>query len=234
MQMKSFTFALAMALGLFTASSAQAVVTLNFAANTGSELVFVGNGSQSTFSLTPNSHPQFTVTSASGGNGSGVGVTGSVMSAGGFIFTQAGIDTSIPGVETADLTGTGTLTLTGTGTTVTGTITGSDIRTIGSAGGTNTLTIVNLTGLSIVGAGGNADLTQFYNEASANGGIASLTFQFIPAMSLTDLTQSGTYRTSYSGTLTSAVPEPGTMAMAFLAAPLLGLGYYRHRRRSRD
>jgi len=31
--------------------------------------------------------------------------------------------------------------------------------------------------------------------------------------------------------LTSVTPEPGTMAMAFSALPLLGLGYWRHRRR---
>jgi len=32
-------------------------------------------------------------------------------------------------------------------------------------------------------------------------------------------------------TTVTAVPEPGTMAMAFSALPLLGLGYWRHRRR---
>lgn len=35
-------------------------------------------------------------------------------------------------------------------------------------------------------------------------------------------------------TRVNAVPEPGTIAMAFMAAPLLGLGYYRHRRRTRS
>jgi len=229
--MRKITFAFAAVLGLLAASTAQAAITLNFAANQGSDITFVGAGTSSTFNLTPQSTPQFTVTTVSGGTGSGVGITGSIISAGGFTYQQSGITTSGT-TQTAALTGSGTLTLVapGGGETVTGTITGINVSTNGTSGGTNTTGTVNITNLAISGSG-NADLTTFYNQAVAGGGIGALTFQFIPSQSLTQLLN-GTNSTSYSGTVTAAaVPEPGTLVMAFVALPLLGIGYRLRRRK---
>ena len=64
--------------------------------------------------------------------------------------------------------------------------------------------------------------------------MVALTFQFVPAKSLTALLGPGNFKTTYSGTITTAaVPEPSTVVMAFTALPLLGLGYWRRRRQSR-
>jgi len=231
--MRRFAFALATVLGLIATSGAQAAVTLNFSASQGSEISFVGNGTSATFNLTPNSTPQFSVTSTSGGNGSGLGITGSILSAAGFTYQKAGITTSGP-VQSAALTGTGTLTLVapGGGETVTASIAGVDIETDGTNGGTNTTGIVNLTSLTLSGSG-NADLTAFYNQALANGGIAALDFTFIPAQSLTAMTAVGTHSTSYSGVITSAaVPEPATLASALLGVALIGGGAWLRRPRT--
>jgi hypothetical protein len=224
-------FALAMLLGPLAASSAQAAITFDFGPNTGSKITFVGDGSQSTFNLTPNSNPQFTVTSETGGDGSGVGTTGSIISStGGFTFTKAGITTPFVGLQTASLSGTGTLTLQNGSETITATITGVDISTFGTGGSINTSGTINLSDLALTGTG-NADLTTFYNNAVANGGSAALTFQFTPPKSLTDLTAEGTYSTSYSGSITAAsVPAPPGLVLVAAALPCLGLGRWLRRR----
>jgi len=221
--------ALAAVLGLLAVSNAQAAITLALAANVGSTIKFVGDGTSSTFTLQPNSTPQFTVTSTFGGVGDGAGViTGSIISSG-FTYQVAGITTIGP-LQTAPLTGSGTLTLTTGAETLTADIVGLNIQTAGTLGGVNSLGSVNLSNLVLSGSG-NSDLTQFYTEAVANAGTASLTFQFIPAQSLTELAAVGTNENSYSGTITSVVPEPGPIGMALSAvAGLGGLGDVRRRK----
>ena len=233
--MRKIIFVLAAVLGLLATSGSQAAIVLNFAAKTGSTIKFVGTGTQSTFNLNPQSNPQFHVTSVNNGTGDGVGATGSILSSTGFTFTQAGITTTGTGpsqTQSASLTGSGTLTLTKGSETVTGTITGVDITTRGAIGGTNTFGTVNLSNLALSGTG-NSDLTTFYNDALAYGGIASVSFQFSPPKSLTQLTAKGTYSTSYSGSITTATPEPGTMALAFSGLSLVGLASRRRGRSKR-
>lgn len=230
--MRKFTLVLATMLGILAASSAKAAITLNFGPNVGSTIQFVGTGTSSTFNLQPQTNPQFTVTSVNGGDNSGLGVLGSIISSTGFTYNAADITPNGAVGQQAPLSGSGTLTLSSATETVTGTITGVEIMTSGGGAIVNPMSVINLTGLTLTGSG-NADLTTFYQNAVANGGIGLLTFQFTEfgatTTLLTDLL-SGTHSTSYSGTLT-AVPEPATLASAIVGLGLLGgLGWLRRRR----
>src|SRR4051812_20937957 len=111
MRMKSLAFAMAMGIGLLGASSFQAAITLNFAAQPGSILTFVGTGTSSTIAIQPQSTPQFIVTSETGNGGdtSGVLVTGSIIGTG-FTYQKNQITTS-GFTESAPLSGSNTITL---------------------------------------------------------------------------------------------------------------------------
>ena len=58
------------------------------------------------------------------------------------------------------------------------------------------------------------------------------TSAFTVTQTLTFVLQAGASINYAGSSNVAAVPEPGTIAMAFTALPLLGLGYWRHRRRS--
>jgi len=223
--------ALATALGLLAATSAQAGIVLNFNGNANSNIQFVGDGTSATVTIQPNSDPHFTVSSTTGGDGSGAGITGSIVSSG-FTYNASDITSVIvlgQTLEVAPLAGTGVLTLSKGGETLTADITGGLIATLNGSGAVNTTQTVNLSNLVLTGTGNN-DLTQFYNEAIATGGIGTLTFQFANKVGLDVLVESGTNTTSYSGSLTSAVPEPATVGMGLSAVVLLGVGYIRRRK----
>jgi len=221
-----------------TGMSARAELTFNFNSNgpavtggQGSQIVFQGTGSGASFSqVNNNATNNFTITSTIDGTNSANGLQGNIT--GTFAYTT--IMTSGT-TQTGALTGTGMLTIINTtGTNLTATVTGVNIKTDGTSGATNTIGTINLSGVS--GGTGNTDLAAFAALAAANGGIEALTFQFIPAKSLTDLTAAGTTSsTSFSGTLTTAAatPEPATIAMALTALPLFGLGAWVRRRRVR-
>lgn len=228
--MRTLSFAVTVALGLLASQSAQAI-TLDFSANVGSQIQFVGNGTTTSISLIGGAGGHnFQITSESGGDGSGLGVQGDITG-GGFSYTTP-IAVSGP-TQTANLA-----TVAGTqlhlgpagGATLTADLTGVNISTTGNNGGTNFTGTVNLANITY--AGTNADLLAFKNEATApgNGGVAALSFQFSGPTSLTQLLGPGAHLTSYSGTV-SVTPEPGSMAMACTGVFMLGgLGYRRARR----
>jgi hypothetical protein len=226
--------ALATIATLGLAHPAHADLTFNFAgspatgAGTGATINFTGTGSGASFTLAPNNAANdFTITSTTGGTGSANMLQGNIS--GTYAYTSVTVGPA--GLQTANLSGNGTLTILNPGgTNLTANVTGVNIYTLGTTGGQNAGGSINLS--NVTGGTGNADLVSFVNQAAANGGVETLSFQFVPAMSLTAL-ESGTHNTSFSGTLAAtATPEPGTIALATTALPLLGLGAWARRRRS--
>jgi hypothetical protein len=97
-----------------------------------------------------------------------------------------------------------------------------DISQTGTAGGLNTVGAVNLTGVTY--GGSNADLVALKNNTTAYN---VLTFQFVPAMSLATLATSQA-STSFSGTITTNVPDGGT-TIAMLGMALAGVAFFRRK-----
>jgi hypothetical protein len=236
--MKTKAFALAMALGLFAcfSSSARADITLDFANTVGGNIHFVGGpgttaGSTGTFSFTAGTvGHDFQITGDHGGTGSALSLLGDVTG-----VYDIGQITTNGSFQSAQVTGEGNnrFTITDTnGVTFMANVNWIDIFTFGTTGGLNSGGSINLS--SIVYAGSNADLQTLATDARANGGAATISFQFIPARSLTQLTQPGANNTtSYSGNITAtAVPAPAGAVLALTGLPVLGLGWLRRRKQS--
>jgi hypothetical protein len=206
-------FVLGSALILIAAHQAMAL-TLNFSNLIGTEVSFSGGA----FSFTSTNGYQFSITSVNGGAGDSVGFQGYVDLGGPFTIGAITINGSL---QSAPVTGLGTLHITDSAATdLTGTIEWLDISTLGVGGVVNLTGMVNLTGILYGGA--SSDLS-----ALAAAGAASdvITFQFVPAQTLTELKNTGG-QTSYSGSIV-AVPEPGTIALVLVG--LVGLGLIRRR-----
>jgi len=185
----------------------------NFSDANGASIQF--NGSASSFQFVPNTGFQWSITSESGGTGAANGLQG-FFSGGPWSY---GAITSISGLYTANVSPTSaTLTINdGAGHLATANVAWDQVATYGSAGYLNMSAVVNLSGMSYSGA--NVDLLNFF---SSSAGILTLSFQFNPAMTLSQLTAgSGPYITSFSGSLTS-VPEPGVLGICALGFAFLG------------
>jgi len=241
-------------LGLCFGPGARADLTLDIANEVGASIQFTGSGSGPTAAATfvftnsnNGSGPGFDVTGSTG-VGDSVGLTGTL--GGSYSYTLAGItSTPVPGsppetYQYAPVTTTnGSLTITDFNSiSLTGTVTGVDISTLGTGGSVNVNGVINLTGVTY--AGTNADLLQLKNEADSNGGTVTISFQFGSTTSLTQLTgatngagDENVNSTSYSGsiattsgvTTSSLVPEPSSLAVAGIGA--LGMIGYGLRRR---
>ncbi len=189
-------------------------LTLNLSNLTGTEVVFSGGA----FNFTGNTNGyQFGITSVNGGVGDSVGLQGFVSPGGPFVI---GTITTSGSLQSAPVTGSGTLHITDSAATdLTGTITWIDISTLGVGGIIDLTGLVNLTGITYGGA--NNDL-----GALAAAGAASdvVTFQFVPAQTLTQLKTTGG-STSYSGSIT-AIPEPSSIMLTIVG--LLGLLMFRN------
>jgi hypothetical protein len=226
--MRTITLALATMLGLLVGTSARANLTLDIANNAGGNIAFTGTttpaGAQFVFNAGTNGHA-FNITGSTG-TGSAVGLNGDIS--GTYSYHTSGIVVN-GSTQTAPVSGTGTFSIIDASShTLTATVSFVNISTFMSAGVLNGSEVVNLSGFSYTGT--NADLVQLKNVGAANNGIATVTFQFVPAQSLTTLT-SGTHSTSYSGNVaTTAVPEPAPIALACCGLPVLGLLWARRRR----
>jgi PEP-CTERM motif len=206
-----FLFVVGCLFALCAVRSAQAI-TLNFSNLDETDVAF--SGGAFSFSSVSNSDPyQFDITSVSGGgDGDSVGDDGYVTPGG--PFTIGAITISGP-EQTAPVTGTGVLHITDANNVdLTGSLMWDNITTYGVGGILNLTGVVNLTSITYGGTG--VDLGTL-----ANGGSASdvVTFQFVPAMTLTQLVASSA-STSYSGSISNSstsVPEPASVS-------LLGLG----------
>jgi hypothetical protein len=203
------------AVGLMTilsAPTAQAI-TINFASDvTGGSVQFTGTGD--TFTFHPTAANQFTIGSSSG-VGDSIGDLGFI----GGTFTIGAITTDATG-QSAPVTGTGSITIHGgAGTDLTGTLVWNKIRSSGTGGIMNVDGVINLAAITYTG--GQSDLIALKNAGSA---IQTVTFQFIPGLSLTTLTTDGQVNsTSFSGTIATASVPDGGLTMALLGFALMGI-----------
>ena len=194
-------------------------ITLNFQSLDGTVISFTSN---STFGFTSTNGYQFSISSVAGGIGDSVGLDGFLAPGGPFTI---GPITTNAGLQSAPVTGTSTLHITDNAALdLTGTIDWISIGTINTLGIINLNGQVNLTAITYTGT--NSDLTAL---AAAGSATDVVTFQFVPAKDLTQLSTTGG-QTSYSGSIT-AVPEPGTWVLVAMGT---GLGvFFRGRRQVR-
>src|SRR5258708_7824296 len=194
-------------------------ITLNFQSLNGTVISFTSN---STFGFTSTNGYQFSISSVAGGIGDSVGLDGYLAPGGPFTI---GAITTNAGLQSAPVTGTSTLHITDNATLdLTGTIDWISIGTINTLGIINLNGQVNLTAITYTGA--NSDLTAL---AAAGSATDVVTFQFVPAKDLTQLSTTGG-ETSYSGSITT-VPEPGAWVLVVMGT---GLGVFlRGRRQAR-
>ncbi len=191
-------------------------ITLNFQSLDGTVISFTSN---STFGFTSTNGYQFSISSVAGGIGDSVGLDGYLAPGGPFAI---GPITTNGGLQSAPVTGTSTLHITDNATLdLTGTINWIDIGTVSVLGIINLNGQVNLTAITYTGT--NSDLTAL---AAAGSATDVVTFQFVPAKDLTQLSTTGG-QTSYSGSIT-AVPEPGAWVLVAMGT---GLGVFLRGRR---
>lgn len=202
----------------FAVSFQAGAITLNFANLTNTEVSFGSNS----FSFTALSNGyQFAITSQSGGIGDSVGLQGYITPGGPFTI---GTITTIGAEQTAPVTGTGMLHITDASSIdLTGSVQWLNITTFGVGGILDLTGTINLTGLNYPYPGSNNDL-----GVLAGGGSASdvVSFQFVPAETLTQLATTGG-ETSYSGSIytVTPAPEPGTLTLVGMGlAGFLALG----------
>jgi len=205
-----------------TAQKSDAAFTLDFAATNGSSIVF--NGATDTFGFVDGTNGRtFEITGrGTGGPGPSIGLFGNITGT----YTIGAITGVAPGPQTAPVSGTGTFSIFDGVTSLTANVEWKTILTAGAIGGANYLAEVNLTSIAYTGT--NIDLIAIAS-ATNDQGVATLTFQFGEATSLTTLTTEGG-ETSFSGSLTvdsddplNPVPAPAGLVLLATAIPVLGL-----------
>jgi hypothetical protein len=152
---------------------------------------FAGGG----FTFTGNAGNQFEIDDVFNGSGDSLGFKGYITSPGPFAIGAIYINGS---VQTAPVTGSGTLHLSDGVNQLTATIQWVDITTIGTSGILNVNGQVNLTGITY--SGPSLDLQALVASGTAQ---VDLSFQFIPALTLTQLKATGG-ATDFSGTILGA------------------------------
>jgi hypothetical protein len=233
---QSLAWAIAALIGLNFGTEARADLVLNMSSVVGADVDFDGTGTTGSFSFNNNGSGQgFQITSSSG-TGDAAGLYGTI--GGTFSYATSSIVSELGGVlQTASLTTSdGSLTITdGNHQTLTATIAGLNVTTLGTSGVVNVSGAINLS--DVVYSGTNTDLLALKTDANANGGVFTLTFQFVPGLSLTQLAASGAVNeTSYSATIQASsfgitsVPEPSSLALGCIGTlALAGFGICRRK-----
>jgi hypothetical protein len=195
-------------------------VTLDLGVESGATITFTGSNNQ--FEFVNNNTFDFHVSSYIGSDSSTGTLKGNISGP----FTIGTITTNIIPfvgiIETAPVSGLGSFSIEDSNNKLfSATIQWIDVFTYKSAGAGNLENKANLSSISYDGI--NVDLITLKNSP-----IATLSFQFVPAKSLTQLTTDGTTNsTSYSITM-NAVPIPG--ALLLLGAGMVRLAAYARRR----
>ena len=213
---------------LWTGAGARAELVLNVSSL--ANIAFTGNstGTGASFAFLNNSnHEGFFVSTELGGNGSALGLDGSIS--GSFTYTKASIAKYVTPVGTeqyATVTTSPGSTLSisdGHGFSLTGTISGIDVSTFGTSGSVNIDSALNLTNVSYLG--NNLDLKQLAMGATSSGGATVIvSFQFLGAPTLTSFTaKNSTHATSWSGSVSAAVPEPTSFSLGCIALGSLAI-----------
>jgi hypothetical protein len=222
------TGALAALIGICCGPVARAGLVLDISSDVGTSVEFNGSGNEATFGFNNNgSGHGFDVTSSSG-VGDSVGLHGTI--GGSFSYSKASISTVGPLQVAPVSTSGGLLTITDSSLhSLTGTIVGVDLGTLGTGGAVNVFGAINLS--NVVYTGTNADLKELRDEVNSSGGVVAISFQFVPAQSLIQLTTNHSDRkTSYSGSIqTMSVPEPTSLVLGCTGA--LGVFGFRLKRR---
>lgn len=244
------TVAVLLVMGALT--EARAAIVLNFSGFLGSEIVFTGDGTKATFSLSPGvtnalnpDGDQWWITTRSDGTPeSAVGFFGSISKT--FSYNLA--DVVVNGTKqtaTPVTTNGGPSVLSindGAGFEFTANLQWHMIQSDMATGSLNVNAWLNLTNIAY--GGSNDDLQKLVTESAAFGGVTTLTFQFTGNKSLTDLVGAvpgpTTNSTSYSGSITAGgpenippIPEPTSLAIWGLGMGALGfVGYRRSRKRA--
>lgn len=205
---------------------APAVQVYSYAVLGGASIQFNGSSSSFQFLNDPVTGNQWSITGETGGSGA-LNLNG-WFSGGPWTY---GTVSSIDGVESATVSappGNPLATLSiydNNGHYATANVIWVDISDYLDIGGMNGGLAINLTGLSYTGS--NPDLLSFF---SAPSGMLNLSFQFIPAMTLQQLTLgTGPYNTSFSGSLTPS-PEPTSLLIFAGGFTLIGCRAFFKRR----
>ena len=221
-------------------SNAAAGIELGIASTTNADIAFTGTGSAATFSFNNNTSGQGFEVTTSSGSGDSIGLYGTISQS----FTYSSVGTN-GNTQTASVSTVGSnpaiLTITDSShDSFTATIQALTISTTGTSGGININGSLNLSNASY--AGTNSDLTALYKDIGLAGGIAVLSFQFIPAESLTASKLLARKVATYSGTIFTAgsfnggnggVPEPTSLSLACIGLGTIIAGVVWRRRASR-
>jgi hypothetical protein len=205
--MKS-VFSLLTTAALLASATLAHAVTFNYASEPRAVISFNGAGQ---FTFAPGTN-NFEVTSGTASTLLGE-ITGT--------YTIGAI-TTLGSTSSAPVSGSGTFVIHDGAFDLVGNLIWMDISQTGTAGGLNTTGAVNLTGVTY--GGSNPDLVALKDNTTAYN---VLTFQFVPAISLTTLATS-TASTSFSGTITTNVPDNGA-TIAMLGMVIAGLAFVRRK-----